>query len=122
VRILADENMHRIVVVRLRAAGFDVEWIRESHPGLLDRDILRRPDIAGLILVTHDRDFGDLIFNQGLPAPQAVLYSRLPHRASEETARRLIGLLEAGGVAGQMITITKDGYRTRPFPLGGLNG
>jgi predicted nuclease of predicted toxin-antitoxin system len=89
---------------------------------MLDRDILQRPDIAALVLVTHDRDFGDLIFNQGLPAPRAVLYSRLPHRASEETADRLIARLEAGGVAGQMITITKDGFRTKPFPIGGLNG
>jgi predicted nuclease of predicted toxin-antitoxin system len=122
VRLLADENIHRIVVSRLREAGFEVEWIRQSSPGALDHEILARPDIASLVLITHDRDFGNLIFNKRLPAPYAILYSRLPHRRADTTADRTLALLEAGVIAGQMITMTHDGDRIKPYPAGVFDG
>lgn len=117
-RLLLDENAHVIVVKRLREAGFDLEWVSETTPGALDHEILARPDIGAFILVTNDGDFGDLIFNHGMPTPKSILYTRLPHRAAEQTAVRLIALLEAGVPAGQMITLTKNGERTKPFPAG----
>ena len=121
-RVLADENQHSLVVARLRAEGYDVEWIAETTPGAADADILRRPDIGSVVLLTYDRDFGDLIFNRGYPAPHAIYYTRLNRVAPEIIATRLIALLADGVMAGQMIAITKDGFRTKPFPLGGLNG
>ena len=121
-RLLLDENAHRIVVERLRDAGFELEWISDTTPGASDPAILARPDIDQAILITNDSDFGDLIVNHGLPAPKTILYTRLPHRAAEQTAARLIALLEAGVPAGQMITLTKNGARTKPFPPGAHHG
>ena len=121
-RRLVDENMHRIVVARLRDAGFDVEWVKQSSPGALDPEILGRPDIGSLIFVTHDRDFGDLIFSKGLPTPYAILYTRLPHRLPNLTADLLIALLEDGVPAGQMVTVKRDGSRAKPFPSGASHG
>ncbi len=120
-RLLVDENIHRIVVSRLRDADFDVEWIRQSSPGASDSEILGRADIGSLVFVTNDRDFGDLIFNKGLPSPYAILYTRLPHRLPNLTADLLIALLEAGVPAGQMVTMKRDGNRTRPFPSGAIH-
>ena len=121
-RLLADEHTHFVVVDRLRGAGFDVEWIVQSMPGIADRDILARDDIGQFILITNDRDFGDLIFNHRLPCPKSILYTRLAHREAELTATRLIALLEAGVPAGQIITLTKNGERAKPFPAGAHNG
>ena len=117
-RFLADENMHKGVVMRLRAAGLDVEWISHSTPGVSDRHILLRPDIGQHVLITGDSDFGDLIFNGGMPSPNAILYVRLAHLLVELTADRLLALVERGGFEGHIITITKDGERRKPFPAG----
>ena len=117
-RLLADENTHIVVVQRLRKAGFDLEWVAQSTPGVTDEDILARADIGALVLITNDRDFGDLVFSRHRPCPKTVLYTRLPHRAAELTATRLIALLEAGVPTGQMITLTKNGERAKPFPPG----
>ncbi|TMJ14891.1 MAG: hypothetical protein E6G94_08470 [Alphaproteobacteria bacterium] len=76
-RLLADENLHPVTVSHLRGVGHNVEWVKETSPGAQDEDILSRPDISELVLVTLDRDFGDLIFRQGFPTPRAILYSRL---------------------------------------------
>jgi predicted nuclease of predicted toxin-antitoxin system len=117
-KVLADENVHPVVVERLRRAGFDVEWVAESSSGMTDKDILQRPDIADILLVTYDRDFGDLIFNQSFPAPRAIVYSRLGRADPRHAADRIAALIEDGISAGHMITITKDGERMRPFPAG----
>ena len=94
----------------------------ETAPGLSDEAILGRSDIGQLVLLTYDRDFGDLIFNRGYSAPLSILYTRLNRVAPAEIAERLLARLEAGLPAGHMITITKDGERSRPFPRGASNG
>jgi predicted nuclease of predicted toxin-antitoxin system len=118
VRFLADENVHGKVVQSLREYGLDVEWIKESSRGIADPFILRRADIGLLVLITNDRDFGDLIFNKGLPLPHALLYTRLPHRDWQNTADRLIAVIETGVSAGHIVTMTIDRNRTSPFPPG----
>ena len=121
-RVLANENQHPLVVMRLREAGYDVEYTRESSRGASDPEILMRADITSFVLVTDDRDFGDLIFNRGYPHPEAVLYARLSRAEPDHIADRLLALL-AGGVAhGHITTITKDGERSKPFPPGVQNG
>jgi predicted nuclease of predicted toxin-antitoxin system len=121
VRLLADENQHPHVVAQLRANGYDVEWVRDTSPGAQDAQILLRADIETLTLITDDRDFGDLIFNKGYPAPYAILYNRLNRAHPDQVAVRLLALLKAGAMAGHIITITKDGERMKPFPFGDAN-
>ena len=119
---LLAENQHPLVVARLREAGFTVEFIRESSSGALDEEILARPDIGSLVLLTYDRDFGDLIFNRGFPSPAAILYTRLNRLDPERIASRLLALLDAGVPSGHMISIIGDGVRLKPFPAGADNG
>jgi predicted nuclease of predicted toxin-antitoxin system len=118
VELLADENQHPIVVKALRDKGFHVEWVAESTPGAQDEAILARPDISTKMLITYDRDFGDLIFNKGYPTPAAIIYTRLNRARPLEIASRLLALLETGVAAGHMITITEEGLRQKAFPLG----
>ena len=79
---------------------------------------MQRADIGAFILITDDRDFGDLIFNRGYPAPHAILYNRLKRTKPDAIAGHLVLLLARGGFVGQIMTITKDGERMRPFPAG----
>ena len=108
--------MHKRVVVRLREAGHEVEWIREAARGMADDQILSRPDMADLVFITNDSDFGELIFAQSAPFPYCVLYSRLPHRSVDMTADRLIELLEAGVPGQSIVTLTAADNRIRRFP------
>lgn len=109
-------------MLRLRDAGYDVEFILETMPGRRDEEILARPDISDLLFVTGDKGFGNWMFNLGLPRPFAIILDRLPHAEWAETADRILAILEAGVPAGQMITLTKDGIRTKPFPIGASDG
>ena len=60
-RFLADENVSRLVVARLRAAGLDVTAIGETSSGALDNDVLgelvvrQRLGVHGIVLLELDR-------------------------------------------------------------------
>jgi predicted nuclease of predicted toxin-antitoxin system len=120
-KLLADQNVHSRVVLALRRAGYDVEFVQETMPGRADQEILARSDIGTLIFITGDKGSGRWIFDQGLPPPLAVLFSRLPHKEWAITAERLSAILERGVRPGQMITITKSGERPKPFAIGAEN-
>jgi predicted nuclease of predicted toxin-antitoxin system len=82
-RFLADESCDFRVVRALRAAGHDVVSIIERSPGA---DDLRVVDMAlqeQRILITEDRDFGQLFYATARPGPGVILL-RFPsgHRAS----------------------------------------
>ena len=65
-RFLADENVSRLVIERLRNSGHDVVSISETRSGASDEDILRAADADGRILITEDRDFGAMVIRQRL--------------------------------------------------------
>jgi predicted nuclease of predicted toxin-antitoxin system len=122
-RLLVDENVHRVVVERLRAAGYETEWIAEkAGAGASDEAILTRPDIGTLTFITYDRDFGELIFKRGLPTPRRIIYSRLGRADPRHMADRILLIIENGALDHHLITITRDGERFKVFPDGANDG
>jgi len=63
-RIVADEGIEGPIVVRLRAEGHIVVHIAEIAPGSADPEILRFAHQAEALLITYDKDFGDLVFHK----------------------------------------------------------
>ncbi|HUY31226.1 MAG TPA: DUF5615 family PIN-like protein [Pirellulales bacterium] len=59
---LADENVPRPLVAWIREAGHDVLHAPESQPGAEDTEWLSRAEVAGRVIVTSDKDFGELVF------------------------------------------------------------
>jgi predicted nuclease of predicted toxin-antitoxin system len=63
-KIVADENVDRQIVERLRADGHEVLYIAELHPGINDESVLDHSRRANAVLLTADKDFGELVFRQ----------------------------------------------------------
>ena len=76
-RLPANENFPRLAVTELRGAGHDVAWVREDNPGAQDAEVLRRAQAEDRILVTFDKDFGELAFRSRLPANCGVILWRI---------------------------------------------
>ena len=72
-RFLADENVSYHVVEQLRNAGFDVMATSLANPGASDSDVLATARRDGRILITEDRDFGELVVRQRLEIQGIVL-------------------------------------------------
>jgi predicted nuclease of predicted toxin-antitoxin system len=61
-RILADENFPGGAGAALRERGHDVTWVQSDAPGISDAEVLAHAQAEGRILVTFDKDFGELAF------------------------------------------------------------
>jgi predicted nuclease of predicted toxin-antitoxin system len=72
-RLLADENIDQSVVLRLRRDGHRVEYVLELTPGITDEQVLRRAVSSGAVLITEDKDFGELVFRNRLRTSGVVL-------------------------------------------------
>ena len=61
---VADENVESDVVVALRGLGHDVVDVAHSSPGAADDSLLESARSRNAILITSDKDFGDLVYRQ----------------------------------------------------------
>jgi predicted nuclease of predicted toxin-antitoxin system len=62
VTIVADESVDRQIVDRLRAFGHDIRSIAELEPGIDDEEVLQMSRESNAVLLTADKDFGELVF------------------------------------------------------------
>lgn len=64
-KFLADEGVDQHIVKRLRQEGHTVLYVAEMEPGVSDDEVLNLANQEIAILLTADKDFGELIFRQG---------------------------------------------------------
>jgi predicted nuclease of predicted toxin-antitoxin system len=86
-RFLANENIPYDAILALRDKGHDVLWIRVEAPGTNDADVLKRAINEERILVTFDKDFGELAFRFRLPAQCGIILLRIPERSPAYIAK-----------------------------------
>ena len=79
-RFVADESCDFAVVRALRSAGHDVVAIAEVSPRIRNEEVLKLARDDGRVLVTEDRDFGELLYGEGLRNSGVILF-RFPANA-----------------------------------------
>ena|SRR6202035_693667 len=116
-RFLADENVSRQVIGRLRVAGFEVVSISETNPGIPDKDVLGVADTEGCILITEDQDFGELVVRQRLDVRGLILLELDPLSNSAE-AEAVAGVIAThmDKFVGNLVVIEPGRVRIRPLP------
>ncbi|OAI53566.1 hypothetical protein AYO44_04015 [Planctomycetaceae bacterium SCGC AG-212-F19] len=116
-QFLANEIFPLDVVEAVRQLGHDVAWIRTDAPGSPDRDILQRAVIEQRILLTFDKDFGDLAFQWGLPASCGIVLFRLQASSSANLAGLVVAALQTRTDWGGQFSVVEPGrIRMRPLP------
>src|ERR1700722_4474752 len=88
-RLCANENISEDCVVKLRQDGHDVLWIREISPGCTDDHVLTRAHRESRLLITFDKDFGQLVFQRGAQASHGVILFRISQSSSASSAERV---------------------------------
>jgi|SRR5208337_3244841 len=59
---LADESVDFPVVQRLRSDGHEVLYVAEMDPGVSDEKVLAAANDKNALLLTADKDFGELVY------------------------------------------------------------
>jgi len=85
--------------------------------GAGDREILAAAQQDDRLVVTFDKDFGELAYRFGLPAAAGVVLFRLSGTNPEIDNTRAIAALESGiDWSGNFAVVSDDRIRVRPLP------
>jgi predicted nuclease of predicted toxin-antitoxin system len=71
--LVADEGVDRQIVEQLRSVGHDVVYVAELAPSTSDDAVLQQANDRQAILITIDKDFGELVFRLNRVAAGVVL-------------------------------------------------
>lgn len=114
--LLADESVDGPVVERLRQDGHVVLYVAEMEPGITDEEILRRANEQRSLLVTADKDFGEMVFRQSLLSAGGVVLIRLAGLSPEGKAEVVSQVFRDRGIAlPQAFSVISPGrVRSRP--------
>lgn len=116
-RLLANENFPLDAVIALRENGHDVAWIREDARGSADEQVLARAQQEQRILITFDKDFGELAFHSKLPANNGVILFRISAPSSQYIAKATVQALAARtDWVGHFSVIEDNRIRMTPLP------
>jgi predicted nuclease of predicted toxin-antitoxin system len=96
-KLLADESVDRLIVERLRQDGHDVSYVAEMEPGIADEIVLQRANENEAILLSADKDFGELTFRQRL-IHHGVILIRLSGLSNQARAELVAEALRERGV------------------------
>ena len=84
--IIADESIDGPIVTQLRQDGHNVEYVAEMAPGISDDAVLEHANHRQAVLMTADKDFGELVFRLQKMSCGVILV-RLPGLTPSSKAR-----------------------------------
>jgi predicted nuclease of predicted toxin-antitoxin system len=115
-KLLADENIDGPVVEHLRKAGHDVLYIAEAMSGTSDESVVGCANLQGRLLITADKDFGDILIRQR-KISHGLLLLRLAGCSNSQKAAMVTGVIERheGELSVSMGVITPKALRLRPL-------
>ena len=112
--LVADESVDGPIVERLRADGHSVLFVAESFAGSSDPDVLAIARERNALLLTADKDFGELVFRLN-EAHAGVLLIRLAGIDSNSKAELTSAVIAGHGeeLSNQFSVLNRQGLRIR---------
>ena len=77
VKLLANENFPLKSILYLIERGYDVKSISLDNFGILDSEVMGMAILENRIILTFDRDYGELIFKHNYKPESGVVYLRI---------------------------------------------
>ncbi|MDD5472520.1 MAG: DUF5615 family PIN-like protein [Candidatus Methanoperedens sp.] len=111
-RFLVDECTGPAVAQWLRRQNHDVISVFDELRGADDRDVIQKAFEQNRILITNDKDFGELVFREKKPHKGVILLRLEDERAANKIAV-IERLLEKHGksLSGNFIVVTETTVR-----------
>ncbi len=116
-RFLADESCDFSIVRALRAAGHDVVAVAELLGGTPDHEVINLARADGRVLLTEDKDFGQLVFS-ALAGSSGVILIRYPATVRDRLPLSVVRLVEKLGdsILRVFVTMTPGRIRLNRLP------
>ena len=118
-KFVANENMYFEVVKALRNMGFEVYSIAESNFSINDTAVLKIAFEQNAILLTQDKDFGELVYRFKLPNHGVILLRLNPEIGISNIIASVINLIEKhkSELENAFTVLEKDKVRIKHFSI-----
>ena len=115
-KFLADECCDHGLVEALRQSRYDVLYVLELKPGATDDEVLALAFDQRRILLTEDKDFGELVYRLKKPA-HGIILIRIGVKKRSSKWPRIKKLLDAypERCTGRFVVIDENKFRFRPL-------
>jgi predicted nuclease of predicted toxin-antitoxin system len=110
-RFLVDECTGKKLANLLEKEGHDVLFAGDAMPSVSDDEIIRRSKENDRILITDDKDFGELVFRLRKPT-KGVILLRIGVDP-EKRLKALVKLLKRYEITGKFAVLKEDSVRIR---------
>ncbi|GAB4240925.1 MAG: hypothetical protein Tsb0034_17680 [Ekhidna sp.] len=115
-KFLADENFPGPSVSILRINELDVKWISETSPGISDEEVINLANREDRIILTHDSDYGELIYKGGHKPKAGVIYFRLSSFQPTDPGNIFLKMLASyTSFSDKLVVIDGNSIRERKF-------
>lgn len=113
-KFLADENVERKIVEMLRKKGYDVRYTADEQRSSTDEEILNKSNKEERVLITNDKDFGELVYLEK-KISSGILLLRFSTEKSEVKARFVDDFISQyeDKVAKNFVVLSEKGIRIR---------
>jgi predicted nuclease of predicted toxin-antitoxin system len=114
-RFVADENVDQPIIARLRNDGHEVHAVIEMSAGISDDEVLKQANQQGVVLLTGDKDFGELVYRDKKYNCGIVLI-RLAGLSNDEKGEIVANVIQdhAGELENAFTVISHRNLRIRP--------
>lgn len=111
--VCASSHSLRTLLINL---GHDVRLVGDGHPNFLDREVLDLAHQEGRIVITLDKDFGELVFIQRRLHTGIIRFLDMPIAEQVMAMQELLSSYRLALESGAMIVVTRGRLRVRPQP------
>ncbi len=115
-KFLADVNIEKPIVDELKRIGYNIIWVADVDKYLDDISIFKIARKENRILLTNDKDFGEIVFRQKL-IPTGIVLFRIKGQDVREKVKLLRKLLAAHSdkIVKHFVVVAKDKFRFIPL-------
>ncbi len=92
-KFVADEGVDLQIVHALRKDGHDVLYIAEIDSGITDKQVLDYANSEERILMTRDKDFGELVYRDRM-IHSGIVLNRLFELSTEQKAKLVMSVIK----------------------------
>lgn len=116
-KFLANENFPKPSIDLIRNFGCTVISIASSYSGISDHEVVQLALQKDLIILTFDKDYGEIIFKEKIPVPPSVTFFRHKGADNQFAGDAICTLLESNQIRlnNHFTVIEENGIRQRSY-------
>ena len=116
IKFLANENFSGPSIEFLKLHGVDIKSIASDHPGISDEQVMEIASKDERTILTHDSDYGELIFKHGFKPKAGVVYFRIFEFEPADPAQLLLGIIKEDlDFTNRLTVISENSIRQRSY-------